>query len=97
MSKKTYTPSGFHAQSFDPKRLRLLLDHLTHAYDTRGNKVQGWAGKCLSRIHANLTEDDSRNVSPRIVNRFQRASVLNGEAGYAPRGTAALVKDLTAC
>lgn len=96
MAKKSdYTPSKFHAREF--KRLDLLIKHLTHAHDTRGNRVQAWTTRCLARIKAQLEDDNARNVSPRILNRLQRAIALNADAGFAPRGTAALVKALNAC
>jgi hypothetical protein len=93
---KDYTPSGFNARELTQAQRTLLLTHLTHAFDTRGHRVQGWVAKCVARIKGNL-KDDTQNVSPRIVNRLRRAIALNREAGFTPRLTAALVKHLDAC
>lgn len=93
---KDYKPSGFNARDLKPAQRKLLLAHLTNAFDTRGHRVQGWIAKCLARVKGNL-KDDTQNVSPRIVNRLRRAIALNREAGFAPRATAALVKHLDAC
>lgn len=93
---KDYTPSGFNARELTQAQRTLLLTHLTHAFDTRGHRVKDWVAKCIARIKGNL-KDDTRNVSPRIVNRLRRAIELNGERGFAPRATAALDKHLDAC
>lgn len=95
--------SSFHAQSFDAKRMKLLVAHLMHADGTRGHKVSAKVEAIFKRMDAQA-EDLEANTLPngRVRWMIRACEVLNGtEAyegkGFQPRGTKGLITALRAC
>ena len=95
--------SSFHAQSFDAKRMDLLIEHLMHADSTRGHKASKKVEAICKRIDAQA-EDLEENTLPnqRVRWMIRVCETLNGTEAYEgkrfqPRGTKALVTALRAC
>ena len=105
MSTKTNSyESTLHASTFDPKRMELLLKHLAFAKKTRpGTKIATKKVPFLrERFKEQLADAEANPLTKTRVKWLARlCTELNGpearDKAFQPRGTKALVTDLSAC